>query len=140
MILDQLRFMWRKLDLCHYQTTDSLECHYKNMLRYYVIFKHWITDKMPFRGLFNKVSTDWTILPLNSVSRCFSRLFSGCSRFLSPLCSSPPPLLLSHGEHQASSSTHEATWCQNRSAGREKNDQLLAGKKRMAGREKRTAY
>jgi hypothetical protein len=53
------------LDLCHYQTTDSLECHYENTLRYYAIFKHWITDKMPFRGLFDKVSINWTILPLN---------------------------------------------------------------------------
>jgi hypothetical protein len=55
----------RKLDLCHYQTTDSLECHYENTVRYYAIFKHWITDKMPFRGLFDKVTTNWTILPLN---------------------------------------------------------------------------
>jgi hypothetical protein len=58
-------FPRRKLNLCHYQTTDSLECHYKNTLCYYAIFKHWITDKMPFKGLFDKVSTDWTILPLN---------------------------------------------------------------------------
>jgi hypothetical protein len=49
-VLSLPMFGWRKLDLCHYQTTDSLECHYKNTLRYYVIFKHWITDIMPFKG------------------------------------------------------------------------------------------
>ena len=59
------RAVKRKLDLCHYQTMVSLECHYENTLRNYAIFKHWITDKMPFRGLFDKVSTNWTILPLN---------------------------------------------------------------------------
>jgi hypothetical protein len=54
----------RKLEFCHYQTKDSLECHYESTLRYYVVLKHGLTDKMPFRGLFDKVSTDWTVLPL----------------------------------------------------------------------------
>jgi hypothetical protein len=55
----------RKLEFFHYQTKNSLECHYENTLRYYAILKHWLTGKMPFRGLFDKISTDWTVLPLN---------------------------------------------------------------------------
>jgi hypothetical protein len=35
------------------------------MFRYYVILKYWFTDKILFRGLFNKILTDWTVLPLN---------------------------------------------------------------------------
>jgi hypothetical protein len=54
-----------KIGIMPYQTKDSLECHYENTLRYYAILKHWLTDKMPFRELFDKISTDRTVLPLN---------------------------------------------------------------------------
>jgi hypothetical protein len=50
--LAQIHWHWRKLDLCHYETLDSLKCHYENTLCQKTIIKRCLTDKMLFRGLF----------------------------------------------------------------------------------------